>query len=35
MKTSEQVNCFDEIFKPKKIELINILKGSQLRYRTQ
>jgi hypothetical protein len=30
MKTSQQVNYFDEIFKPK-IELINILKGSQLR----
>jgi hypothetical protein len=30
-ETSQQVNCFDEIFKPKKIGLINILKGSQLR----
>jgi hypothetical protein len=30
MKTSQQVNCFDEIFKPQ-IELINILKESQLR----
>jgi hypothetical protein len=29
-ETSQQVNCFDEIFKPKN-ELINILKGSQLR----
>jgi hypothetical protein len=30
-ETSQQVNCFDEIFKPKFFELINILKGSQLR----
>jgi hypothetical protein len=30
-ETSRQVNCFDEIFKPKKFELINILKESQLR----
>jgi hypothetical protein len=30
-ETSQQVNCFDEIFKPKKIGLINILKRSQLR----
>jgi hypothetical protein len=31
MKTSQQVNCFDEIFKAKKFDLLNILKGSQLR----
>jgi hypothetical protein len=29
-ETSQQANCFDEIFKPQ-IELINILKESQLR----
>jgi hypothetical protein len=29
-ETSQQENCFDEIFKPQ-IELINILKESQLR----
>jgi hypothetical protein len=29
-ETSQQVNCFDEIFKQKN-GLINILKGSELR----